>query len=83
MTISVNDANTHNLALYCLDYADGPRVQTIDLLDPVNDTGLCTTQTVSSFGNGTYVKYSFKGSIKIKIAKTSGPNGVMSGIFFN
>lgn len=83
VTINVNDANTHNLALYCLDYVDGPRVQTIDLLDPVNDTELYTTQTVSSFGNGTYVKYSFKGSIKIKITKTGGPNGVISGIFFD
>jgi hypothetical protein len=81
-TIDVNltDGNTHQVALYCLDW-DGGRVERIDVLDAGSNTVL-DTQTAAGFQNGRYLVWNLKGHVTLRITNTGPSNAVVSGVFF-
>jgi uncharacterized repeat protein (TIGR01451 family) len=84
MTIDVNltDGNTHQVALYCLDWdGGGARAERIDVLDAASNAVL-DTRTISGFQNGQYLVWNLKGHVKLKITVTGGANAVVSGLFF-
>lgn len=82
-TIDINfsDSNTHRLALYLLDWDFGNRSEQIDILDAATGQVL-NSQTASSFSAGKYLSWNVSGHIQVRITSLSGPNAVLSGLFF-
>ena len=88
--VNFTDTNTHQVALYLLDWDHQGRVETITLKNfssgAVLDTHAIpnsnTSTTATNFGNGTYLVWNISGHVTITIAANSGPNAVAAGIFF-
>jgi hypothetical protein len=80
--VNMLDANAHQVALYCLDWDNGGRTQTIDVLDAASGAVL-NSQTVSGFRGGKYMIWNVTGHVQFRVTKTEGINGVVSGLFFN
>ena len=80
--LNLTDGNQHQVAFYCLDWDNGGRRQIIDILDASNNAVL-DSQSVMAFVNGNYLVWSLGGHVKIRVTKTAGPNGVISGLFFS
>jgi len=79
---NLTDANTHNVALYCLDWdGAGVRAESIQVQDAGTGTVL-NTQNVASFQNGTWEVWAIKGHVKFVVTTTGGANSAVSGIFF-
>jgi subtilisin family serine protease len=80
-TIDVNfsDQNTHQVALYLLDWDPAQRVEKIDILDASNN--VLDTRTVSGFSGGQYLVWNLSGHVIIRVTNAS-VNAVVSGIFF-
>jgi hypothetical protein len=82
-TVDLNftDGNTHQLAVYCLDWLYSNKQETIAILD-VNGNVLNTQSLTSSFHNGVYLVWNVSGHVKMRITRTAGSIGVISGLFF-
>jgi hypothetical protein len=74
-------SSTHTVAFYFVDWDRAGRAETVEILDGVSGTVL-DSRTVSGFGGGQYLVYDLSGYIQVRVTKTAGGNGVMSGIFF-
>jgi hypothetical protein len=84
-TIDVNltDGNTHQVALYALDWDSTSRAETIKVLDAGTGTVLDTrVLSAGSFHNGEYLVWNIKGHVKFEVDYNGGYNAVISGIFF-
>ncbi|MDQ3650902.1 MAG: hypothetical protein M3458_11645, partial [Acidobacteriota bacterium] len=83
-TIDVNltDGRTHQIALYCLDWDNGGRAQTIEILDAANNAVL-DSRSISAFTQGQYVVWNLMGQVRIRVTRTAGPNAVVSGLLFH
>jgi len=81
LDVNLSDGNTHQVALYALDWDGNSRAETIEILDAANSTVL-DTRTVSSFPSGEYLVWNLRGHVQIRITRTAGANAVVSGIFF-
>jgi YD repeat-containing protein len=83
LTLDVNltDGLTHQVAVYCLDWDNQGRVQTVSILNAQNQSVL-DSHTVSSFVNGVYLVWNLSGHIQIQFTNLAGPNAGLSGIFF-
>ena len=80
--INLTDGKVHEVAVYCLDWDNQGRVETVSILNPQTGAVL-DSHTVSSFSNGQYVVWNLSGNIEIQVTNVSGPNAVMSGLFFS
>jgi subtilisin family serine protease len=80
--LNFSDATVHRVALYCLDWENAGRRQTIDIIDPANNTVL-NSQSVSSFYGGQYLIWDISGHVIIRFTCTGGVNAVLSGLFFD
>jgi hypothetical protein len=78
--VNLLDGKTHTLSLYCVDWDRLNRIQSVDVLDYASKTVL-QSFSLSSFGNGIYLKYAVKGHVLIRFTLRSGANAVVSGIF--
>ena len=80
-----NDGIAHRMAVYCLDWDNDGRVETVDLENPSTSALLLSggPVTVSSFNNGTWVDFTFYGNVQLKITCTAGANAVISAIAFD
>jgi uncharacterized repeat protein (TIGR01451 family) len=84
MTIDVNlnDGNTHQIALYCLDWdGNGARAERVDVLDAWSGAVL-DTRSVANFQGGQYLVWNLSGHVTLRITQTAGANAVVSGLFF-
>jgi hypothetical protein len=83
MTFDVNltDGNSHQIALYALDWDGGSRTETVQVVD-ANSGLLLDARSISNFTNGMYLVWSITGHAKISVTYTGGSNAVMSGVFF-
>ena len=79
--VSFTDGQTHQLALYALDWDSTTRGQRIDIVDATTNAVL-DSRSLSSFGTGKYVVWNVRGRIRINLTRTSGGNAVISGLFF-
>jgi hypothetical protein len=79
--VNFTDGKSHQFALYALDWDTGNRAETIQVLD-AGTGAVLDSRSVSNFGNGLYLVWNISGHVTINVTKTSGPNGVVSGIFF-
>ena len=82
-TLNVNftDGNTHQFALYAMDWDSKGRAETVQIANATTGTVL-DTRTLSGFTNGIYLVWNVSGSVTITVTARSGPNAVMSGVFF-
>ncbi len=79
--VNLSDSNSHQIALYMLDWDNNSRTQTITIADAGTGTVL-DTRNVSGFVNGEYLVWNISGHVTITVTRTGGSNAVVSGIFF-
>jgi hypothetical protein len=82
LAINLSDGNSHQLSLYALDWDNQGRSETITLQNATTNAVL-NTQTISKFSGGIYLIWNVTGSVKITVTLISGPNAVISGVFFD
>jgi hypothetical protein len=89
--VDFTDGNTHQVAIYVMDWDSKGRQETVQIVDANNpgttlDTrGIAssnTNTTGTNFVNGTYLIWNISGHVTIALTSTAGPNAVASGIFF-
>jgi hypothetical protein len=80
--VNFTDGQTHQLALYALDWETSTRGETIDIVD-ASTNALIESRSLSSFNGGKYLVWNVRGRIKINLTRTSGGNAVISGLFFD
>jgi hypothetical protein len=84
LDVKFSDANTHQVALYLLDFDNynGPRAERVDILDAATNAVL-DTRSVSGFNSGLYLVWNLAGHIVIRVTNTNAiSNAVLSGLFF-
>src|SRR5262249_55715765 len=79
--LNLVDGQTHQIALYGLDYDNIGRQESVYIIDYVTNTVL-DYRTFSSFSNGQYWIWQLKGHVIIRVARVAGANAVLSGLFF-
>jgi hypothetical protein len=79
--VNFTDGNTHQIALYLLDWDHGARVETINILDAGNSNVL-SSRAASNFANGAYLIWNVQGHVVVQVNDTAGANAVVSGLFF-
>ena len=80
--LNFTDGNSHKFALYAVDWDNNGRSETVQIVDATSGTVL-DTETLSSFGGGTYLVWNISGHVKINVTAIAGYNAVVSGAFFN
>ncbi len=81
MDVKFADANSHQVALYIVDWdGNNSRAERIDILDPNNN--VLDSRTASAFGSGQYLVWNLTGHVTIRLTNTGSPNVVLSGMFF-
>ena len=79
--IDFSDGKSHQLAFYAVDWDNQQRSETIRIAD-ASTNALLDTRTLSNFYNGAYLVWDITGSVTITVTTASGPNAVISGVFF-
>jgi hypothetical protein len=81
VNINLTDGQTHQVALYLLDWDSSRRSERIDV---VNSAGQVTdSRTISSFNGGEYLVWNVSGNVTFRITHLAGSNAVLSGLFFD
>ena len=82
LDVNLTDGNSHQVALYCLDWNGHGRAEQIDILDA--DSGaVLDSRSVSSFAQTPqYLVWNLQGHVTIQATLTAGPNGAVSALFF-
>ena len=79
--VDVTDGQTHDLALYFLDYVGGNARSEQVTLSNASTNAVLDTEFVSSFSNGIYLQWQISGNVLITIKCLAGTNAVLSGLF--
>jgi hypothetical protein len=79
--VNLTDGQSHVIALYCLDLDTTTRNQQISILDPAT-LAVLDSRNIVNFHNGVYAVWNISGHVLIQVAKISGINAVVSGLFF-
>jgi hypothetical protein len=79
--LNLRDAQTHQVALYLLDFDTTGRAETISILD-ANTSSVLSTRTFSGFHAGVYAIWNIGGHVLIQVANSGRLNAVISGVFF-
>ena len=81
--MNITDGNTHQIAVYALDWDNygGGRAESIQIAD-ANTGTILDSRNIASFTNGIYVVWNISGHVKINVILTGGGNAVASGIFW-
>ncbi|PWU06101.1 MAG: hypothetical protein C5B51_13005 [Terriglobia bacterium] len=81
LDLNFTDGNTHQVAIYLLDWEYAGRSERVDIVDGNNN--LLDTRTASGFGYGQYLVWNLSGHVIIRVTNLNGAsNGVISGVFF-
>jgi hypothetical protein len=81
MDINLTDGSLHQVALYAMDWDEGMRSETIQIID-ANSGAQLDTRSISSFVDGIYLIWNMSGHVRVNVTYTGGSNAVVSGIFF-
>lgn len=84
INLNLTDGNTHQVALYLLDFSNNGRSETISVADAATSTVL-STQAFTDFNNGQYAVWTIKGNVVITVTVTSNgnlDNPLVAGLFF-
>lgn len=79
--LNITDGNTHQIAIYALDWDHDGRIETIAVSNAKTGAVL-DTRVVSNFTNGLYLVWNISGDVKITVTHTGGVNAAVSGVFF-
>jgi hypothetical protein len=80
--VNVTDGQSHKVSVYGVDWDSTTRAERIDVLDA--STGVVLdSRTLSGFNGGTYLSWTVSGHVQLRVTRTAGPNGVVSGLFFD
>jgi hypothetical protein len=82
INVSITDGQTHDLALYALDFNNLNRSEQIQILSAATGVVL-DTESLSSFSGGVYLQWAISGSVIIKVSNISGANAIVNGLFFD
>ncbi len=82
LNVTITDGQTHRVRLYFLDWDSAGRVQRVDVIDTATGAVL-DTRTVSGFAGGQYLGWDVSGAVSFRVTRLTGPNAVVSGVFFN
>jgi uncharacterized repeat protein (TIGR01451 family) len=81
LDLSFNDSNTHQVALYLMDWDHYGRSEQVDILDANNN--LLDTRPQVGFSGGRYLVWNLSGHVILRITNTNvNLNAVISGLFF-
>jgi len=83
MDVNLKDGNTHQVALYALDWDgyQGGRAEQIQILN-ASTNNVLDTRNAMGFQNGQYLVWNINGHVKIVITTTNpNSNAALSGIF--
>jgi hypothetical protein len=81
LDVNLTDGNTHQVALYALDYDNSGRSERIDVIDSATGVTL-DSRTIGPFVTGEYLVWNLAGHVVFQVTQISGTNAVLSGIFF-
>jgi predicted outer membrane repeat protein len=76
------DGNTHQVALYLVDWDNQGRTERVDVFDAASGVRY-DTRTVSAFGGGVYLVFNVSGHVRFQFTSLAGPNAVLSGLFLS
>ncbi len=79
--VNITDGNSHQVALYSVDWDGLGRAQTIQVVDAQTQAVL-DSRNISNFVDGIYVVWSVSGHVRFNVMNTAGKNAVVSGVFF-
>lgn len=79
--LPAHSAQTYQLAVYCLDWDNIGRVETLDILDASGN--VLDSRTISNFSGGVWAVWTVSGHVQLRVTRVSGLNAVMSGLFFS
>lgn len=82
MDLNLVDGATHRLALYFCDWDTAGRSEKVEVVD-AGSGNILQTVTISSFAQGQYLVWDFRGHVKVRVTRLAGPNAVVSGLFFS
>ena len=83
---NITDGKTHRVTIYCLDWDNQQRIESIEILDRNYPNVLATVDNVSLFNYGRYLTWDITGPVLIKVkwidnTTRTGDNAVVSGVF--
>jgi hypothetical protein len=82
INININDGNSHQVALYLLDWDSTSRNETITVSDA--STGqIYDSEDIANFHNGKWAVWKVQGNLNFTVTPNDGPAAVVSGIFFD
>ena len=81
LDFNFNDNNSHQVAIYALDFDSVTRAMTIDVLDG-STMAVIDTRNVTNYNGGKYYVWNLSGHVVMRFTDTAGANSVISGIFF-
>lgn len=76
------DENEHKVSFYFMDYDRLDRAQVVEILN-IKNGEVMEKRALEDFYYGTYLTYSLKGHMVIRIRRINGPDAVLSGVFFD
>jgi hypothetical protein len=81
MNFHFTDGQAHQVSFYFLDWDKAGRQQTLELYNA--DSGaLLASHAITSFSGGIYSTWDLQGNVRARLVRVSGPNCVVSGVFF-
>jgi subtilisin family serine protease len=80
--LQFKDAATHKVSFYFLDHERLGRQQKLEIIDHASGKVL-DTRIIAGFENGVYQTFHLRGSVRLRLSRITGPNCVMSAIFFD
>ena len=72
-------SDTKQVSLYFVDQGNLWREQRVEIFD-LDSGETLSTQNVSNFANGKYLKWNVHGHVAIRVTAIKGPNAVLSGV---
>ena len=82
--LNFTDGNSHQVALYAVDWDMRSRAETITVQDGSSIlTSVLDTESLTNFTNGTYLVWNVSGHVIITVTLNGGANAVVSGVFFD
>ena len=75
------DQAVHQVAVYCVDWDNTVRRQTLDVLDASGNV-LDSRNLDMNFNQGVYLVWNLAGAVKLRTTMTGGINPIVSGLFF-
>jgi PKD repeat protein len=80
--VNIADGQTHQVALYALDWDSTSRAESFEVDDAGSGAILDGPRTLTAFNGGKYIVWNIKGHVTIKVTMTGSINAVVSAIFF-